>query len=75
MPDEKLFFSTAEHKLHVALQLLAVCIDRLGGEIIIERKEFEFFGDCQVVGKDYGTHVVLRLGDEDDQGVELSGGV
>jgi hypothetical protein len=67
--SEKIFFTPTEHKLHVALQLLAVLIDRLGGEILIDRKEFEFFEDCPVVGRDYGTHVVFRLGDEDEEQV------
>lgn len=63
---EKLFVSNDEHKLHVALQLLAVLIDRLGGEVLIDRKEFTFLEDVPVVGRDYGSHVVLRLGDEDE---------
>jgi hypothetical protein len=63
---EKIFFSPAENKLDAALQIIAVLVDRLGGEVLIERKEFEYFEDCPVVGRDYGTHCVFRLGDEDE---------
>lgn len=72
MADEKIFFHPAENKLDVALQIIAVLIDRLGGEVLIERKEFEFHEGTPVVGRDYGTHCVFHLGDEDEmQEIEI----
>ena len=64
---DKIFFSPAEHKLQVALQLLAVLVERLGGEVLIERREFEMFEGVSVVGRDYSTHMIMRLGDEDEE--------
>lgn len=62
---EKIFFSSDELKLQNAVQIIAVLIERLGGEVLIDREDFTRFEDVPVVGKDYGSHVVLRLGDED----------
>lgn len=69
--SEKIFFSPDEVKLACALQLLAVLIGRQGGEVLIDRKEFESFEDCPVVGRDYGTHVVIRVGEEEEGQLEF----
>jgi hypothetical protein len=69
---EKIFFSSAEHSLHNAIQLIAVLIQRQGGEVLIDQREFSRFEGVPVKGTDYGSHIVLRLGDEDElQEVEL----
>ena len=70
---EKIFFSPDEVKLENALQLLAILICRLGGEVSISRKEFSEFEGCPIVGKDYGECVVLRLGDEDEEEEMIEG--
>jgi hypothetical protein len=67
---EKLY-APGELNLARALQLLAVLIDRLGGEVLIERRAFEMMEDVPVVGRDYGTHVVLHLGGEDCEEFEV----
>lgn len=71
MADEKIFFHPAENKLDAALQLLAVLLERLGGEVLIDRKEFTQLENVPVVGRDYGTHIVLRLGYEDLEEIEM----
>jgi hypothetical protein len=67
---EKLY-APGELNLARALQLLAVLIEHQGGEVLIDRREFEMMEDVPVVGRDYGTHVVLRLGEEDIEEFEM----
>ena len=56
-----------EARIETLLQILAVLLDKLGGEIVIGRKEFEQFAGAPVVGryisKDY---VMFRLAYEDE---------
>lgn len=59
---------TPEAKLDQLLQLLAVLIERLGGEVIVSRTEFSMFEDVPVVGRSLSRdYVLLRLGGEDEQ--------
>lgn len=57
-----------EAQLDTLLQILAVLIDRMGGEVVISRAEFEAFEKVPVVGraiaKDY---VRFRLAEEDEE--------
>lgn len=57
---------TTPQDIDTLLQLLAVLLDRVGGEIVISRKEFEMFEGTAVVGryiaKDY---VAFRLAEEE----------
>jgi hypothetical protein len=56
-----------EAKIESLLQLLAVLLDKLGGEVVISRRDIEMLEGVQVVGhaisKDY---VVFRLAEEDE---------
>jgi hypothetical protein len=62
-----LITNPAEAKLETLLQIMACLIERLGGEVVIGRKEFTAFEGVPVVGRNLsGGYVVLRLGDEDE---------
>ncbi len=58
-----------EAQLESLLTLLAILLDRVGGELVISRRDFEMFDGVPVVGryisKDY---VMLRLAEEDEVG-------
>jgi hypothetical protein len=58
-----------EAQLETLLTLLAILLDRVGGELVISRRDFEMFDRAPVVGryisKDY---VLLRLAYEDEMG-------
>lgn len=64
--SEKIF-APGELNLHRALQLLAVLIEREGGEVLISRKDFELMEDVPIKGQDYGSHVVLHVCFEDEE--------
>jgi len=57
-----------EAKIESLLQIIAVLLDKMGGEIVISRREFEMLEGVPVVGryisKDY---VVFRLAAEDEE--------
>jgi hypothetical protein len=49
-------------KLDVALQLLAVFVNRLGGEVVISQKEYEMMEGVQLLAKHLTPeHLLLRL--------------
>lgn len=68
MPDDFKIVDPAQEPLDTLLQILAVLIDRAGGEVVINRAEFEAYEDVPVVGraiaKDY---VRFRLAEEDEE--------
>lgn len=57
-----------EAKIESLLQIVAVLLDKMGGEVIISRRDFEMLEGVPVVGryisKDY---VVFRLAEEDEE--------
>lgn len=60
-----------EAKINQLLQLLALLIERLGGEVVVSHQEFSMFEDVPVVGRKLSpNYVVLRLGDEDEKSLE-----
>ena len=65
---DKLYTSEAELKLDNALQMIAVLVHRLGGEVTISQNEWSRFDDAPEIlrGHDYGNHVVVFLSDEDE---------
>jgi len=56
-----------EAQVDTLLQLLAIMLDKLGGEVAISRQDFEMYENAPVVGrrisKDY---VLFRLAYEDE---------
>jgi hypothetical protein len=61
-------------KLEMALQLLAVFVHRFGGEVIINKREFEFIEGVDVVAKHISSEQLrLKLNDGCD-GCELCDG-
>lgn len=57
-----------EAKLDELLQLLALLINRLGGEIVIGRHEFTEFDGVKVVGRNLTSgYVLFRLDEEDEE--------
>lgn len=64
-PDVKIR-SSAETQLETMVQIMAVLLDKLGGEVVISRRDFEMYEDVPVVGHRISPdYVVFRLGDED----------
>jgi hypothetical protein len=57
-----------EAMIESLLQIVAVLLDKMGGEVIISRRDFEMLEGVPVVGhhisKDY---VVFRLAEEDEE--------
>lgn len=54
------------------LQILACLLDRLGGEAVISRAEFEMYEGVPVVGRNISKdYVVFRLADEDIESEEV----
>ena len=53
-------------KLSNAIQLLAVLIEKLGGEVVVSRRDFDMMEDVPVVGRDIGSYIILRLKFEDE---------
>jgi hypothetical protein len=57
MSDEKIYFNEKDAKIDQLLQVMAVLIDKLGGEVIINREELNAFFDVPVlsryISKDY----------------------
>jgi hypothetical protein len=59
---------TPEVKIDQLLQLLAVLVERLGGEVVISRKEFTMLEGVLVLGRHLSPeYVALRLAIEDEQ--------
>ena len=56
-----------EMKLETLLQILAVLISRLGGEVVVSRADFEAYEGVPVVGRNLSGYVILRLADEDEE--------
>ena len=57
-----------EAKIESLLQMLAVLIDRLGGEVLISHKEYSMYEGVSVVARNLTSgYVVMRLGDEDEE--------
>ena len=57
-----------EDQLDTLLQILAVLIDRVGGEVVISRAEFEAFEGVPVVGRSIARdYVRFRLAEEDEE--------
>jgi hypothetical protein len=64
--DFKIYKNLEEAKLETLLQIVAVLIDRLGGEVFISRGEFEMMEDVPVMGHSISDdYAVFRLGDID----------
>jgi hypothetical protein len=58
----------AEAKLDELLQVLAVLLDRLGGEAVIGYKEFSMYEGVPVLACTLAAgYVRLHLGDEDEE--------
>ena len=56
-----------EARIETLLQLLAVLLDKLGGEVIISRRDFEIVEGLPVVGRHISKdYVVLRIAEEDE---------
>jgi hypothetical protein len=57
-----------EAMIESLLQIVAVLLDKMGGEVIISRRDFEMLEGVPVIGryisKDY---VVFRLAEEDEE--------
>ena len=57
-----------EAQIESLLQLLACLLDQVGGEVVINRRDFTMYEGVQVVGryisKDY---VLLRIAEEDEE--------
>lgn len=63
---------TPDSKVEALLQIIAVLLDRLGGEAVINYKEYVMYEGIPVVQRSLTNgYIVLRLGDED----EVSGAV
>ena len=57
-----------EAKIESLLQILAVLLDKLGGEVVISRREFEMLEGVPVVGRHISPeYVVFRLAEEDEE--------
>jgi hypothetical protein len=68
MPDDFKIVDPAQEPLDTLLQVLAVLIDRAGGEVVISRTEFEAFEDVPVVGRLIARdYVRFRLAEEDEE--------
>lgn len=53
----------AQSEVDVLVQILAVLIDRLGGEVVVSKKEFDTYEGIDVVGRNLSSdHMLLRLG-------------
>jgi hypothetical protein len=58
-----------EAQIETLLQILACLLDRLGGEVVISRADFEAYQDAPVVGRHLTRdYVVIRLAYEDEEG-------
>ena len=69
--------TTEDHKdpkLEMALQLLAVLLNRAGGETVISQEEFDSFEGVQVQARHLGRdHLKIQLEEECD-GCDICGG-
>lgn len=66
MDPEQLTEDRPDPKLDMALQLLAVLLNRSGGEVFISQEEFDEFEGVQVKARQLGRdHIRLQLEDED----------
>ena len=53
----------AQSGIDTLVQILAVLIDRLGGEVVVSRREFDMYGGVSVLGRNLSSdHMLLRLG-------------
>jgi hypothetical protein len=53
----------AKSEVDTLVQILAVLIDRLGGEVVVSKREFDMYEDVPVLGKNISSdYTVLRLG-------------
>lgn len=58
-----------EAQVDTLLQIIACLLDRLGGEVVISRQDFEMYEDAPVVGRHLTRdYVVFRLAYEDEEG-------
>jgi hypothetical protein len=57
----------AEMKVNELIQVLAVLLGRLGGEIVVSHKEFSMFEGVPIFGRNLSAgYLRLRFGDEDE---------
>ena len=73
MDDEKTTEAPLDNQIENLIQIVAVLLDRVGGEIVISRKDFEMYEGVPVVGRQIGKgYIMLRLADEDEAYAEDS---
>lgn len=57
-----------EAMIESLLQIVAVLLDKMGGEVIISRRDFEMLEGVPVVGRHISKdYVVFRLAEEDEE--------
>jgi hypothetical protein len=56
-----------EAQIETLLQLLACLLDQVGGEVVINRRDFSMYEGVQVVGRYISNdYVLLRIAEEDE---------
>jgi hypothetical protein len=59
-----------DSKINTLLQIIAVLLDRIGGEVVINSKEYSMYEDVPVMARTLaGGYTLLRIGDEDEESI------
>jgi hypothetical protein len=71
MRDKKLM-TPHEAEIDMLLQIMAVLIDKLGGEVFVSRRELELFFDVPVVSRVISPdYILFRVNYPDEDGIEV----
>lgn len=64
--DEDVVTPTESEKINKLVQLLAVLVERLGGEVVIDEMEFEVFEDAEVLVRNLTSgYILLKVVDDE----------
>lgn len=62
-----------EATLDELVQVIAVLIDRMGGEVVIGQEEFAAYDGVQILGRNLSSgYVRFRLAEEDEESIDES---
>ena len=65
---EDIVVAPQDAKIDTLLQIIAVLLDRLGGEAVINTREYSMYEDVPVLARTLaGGYTLLRIGEEDEE--------